>query len=121
MANKNFVKEVRKKSSIFGVISQGLYDNNTFFKTSIDNLILSKGPERPNRALKLLVFRGRFSHNSDRRPYVRFGGQLFRQMVGIPMGINCAPLLADSFLYSYEKEFFDKLIKWRYSIDNTKL
>ena len=43
--------------------------------------------------------------------YVRFGGQLFRQMVGIPMGTNCAPLLADLFLYSYENEFFDKLIK----------
>ena len=43
--------------------------------------------------------------------YVRFGGQLFRQMVGIPMGTNCAPLLADLFLYSYENEFLDKLIK----------
>ena len=43
--------------------------------------------------------------------YVRFGGQLFRQMVGIPMGANCAPLLADLFLYSYENEFLDKLIK----------
>ena len=32
-------------------------------------------------------------------------------MVGIPMGINCAPLLADLFLYSYENEFLDKLIK----------
>ena len=43
--------------------------------------------------------------------YVRFGGQLFRQMVGIPMGTNHAPLLADLFLYSYENEFLDKLIK----------
>ena len=43
--------------------------------------------------------------------YVRFGGQLFRQMVGIPMGTNCAPLLAHLFLYSYENEFLDKLIK----------
>ena len=43
--------------------------------------------------------------------YVRFGGQLFRQMVGIPMGTNCAPLLADEFLYSYENEFLDKLFK----------
>ena len=43
--------------------------------------------------------------------YVRFGGQLFRQMVGIPMGTTCAPLLADLFLYSYENEFLDKLIK----------
>ena len=39
------------------------------------------------------------------------GRQLFRQMVGIPMGTNCAPLLADLFLYSYENEFLDKLIK----------
>ena len=43
--------------------------------------------------------------------YVRFGGQLFRQMVGIPMGTNCAPLLTDLFLYSYENEFLDKLVK----------
>ena len=43
--------------------------------------------------------------------YVRFGGQLFWQMVGIPMGTNCVPLLADLFLYSYENEFLDKLIK----------
>ena len=43
--------------------------------------------------------------------YIRFGGQLFRQMVGLPMGTNCAPLLADLFLYSYENEFLDKLIK----------
>ena len=43
--------------------------------------------------------------------YVRFGGQLFRQMVGILMGTNCAPLLADLFLYSYENKFLDKLIK----------
>ena len=43
--------------------------------------------------------------------HVRFGGQLFRQMVGIPMGTNCAPLLTDLFLYSYENEFLDKLVQ----------
>ena len=32
-------------------------------------------------------------------------------MIGIPMGTNCAPLLADLFLYSYENEFLDKIIK----------
>ena len=42
---------------------------------------------------------------------VRFGGQLFRQMVGIRMETDCVPLLADLFLYSYENEFFNKLIK----------
>ena len=27
----------------------------------------------------------------------RFGSKLYRQIVGIPMGINCAPLVADLF------------------------
>jgi hypothetical protein len=27
--------------------------------------------------------------------FVSFGGILFQQVVGIPMGTNCAPLLAD--------------------------
>ena len=43
--------------------------------------------------------------------YVRFGGQLFRQTIGIPMGTNSAPLLADLFLYSYESEVLDELVK----------
>ena len=43
--------------------------------------------------------------------YVRFGGQLFQQIGGIPVGTNCAPLLADLFPYSYENEFQGKLIK----------
>jgi hypothetical protein len=30
--------------------------------------------------------------------FVSFGGALFLQVVGIPMGTNCAPLLADLFL-----------------------
>ena len=43
--------------------------------------------------------------------YVTFGGLHFRQVIGIPMGTNCVPLLADLFLYSYESEFLDKLIR----------
>ena len=40
---------------------------------------------------------------------VKFGGCPFRQVIGIPMGTNCAPLLADLFLYSYESEFLDMI------------
>ena len=36
----------------------------------------------------------------------KFGGCLFHQVIGIPMGTNCAPLPADLFLYSYQTEFF---------------
>ena len=43
--------------------------------------------------------------------FVQFGGRLFRQVIGVPMGTNCAPLLADLFLYSYENEFLDNMIR----------
>ena len=41
--------------------------------------------------------------------YIRFGTKLYRQIVGIPMGTNCAPLVADLFLYCYERDFMDSL------------
>ena len=41
--------------------------------------------------------------------YIRFGTKLYRQIVGIPMGTNCAPLVVDLFLYCYERDFMDSL------------
>ena len=41
--------------------------------------------------------------------FVQFGACLFHQAIGIPVGTNCAPLLADLFLYSYENEFLDNM------------
>ena len=37
--------------------------------------------------------------------YIRFGTKLYRQIVGIPMGTNCAPLVAILFLFCYERDF----------------
>ena len=37
--------------------------------------------------------------------YIRFGTKLFRQFVGIRMGTNCAPFVADLFLFCYERDF----------------
>ena len=37
--------------------------------------------------------------------YIRFGSKLYRQIIGIPMGTNCAPLVADLFLFCYERDF----------------
>ena len=41
--------------------------------------------------------------------YIRFGNKLDRQIVGIPMGTNCAPLVADLFLFCYERGFMTPL------------
>ena len=40
--------------------------------------------------------------------FIRFGTKLYRQLVGIPMGTNCAPLVADLFL-CYERDFMMSL------------
>ena len=41
---------------------------------------------------------------------VVFAGKVFQQTVGIPVGTNCVPLLADIFLYSYEADFIQSLL-----------
>ena len=41
--------------------------------------------------------------------YIRFGTKLYRQIVGIPMDTNCAPLVADLFLFCYERDFMTSL------------
>ena len=40
-----------------------------------------------------------------------FGGRVFQQTIGIAMGTNCAPLLANLFFYSYEADFIQGLLK----------
>ena len=41
--------------------------------------------------------------------YIRSGTNLYRRIVGIAMGTNCAPLIADLFSYCYERDFMDSL------------
>ena len=37
--------------------------------------------------------------------YIRFVSKLYRQIEGIPMGTSCVPLVADLFLFCYERDF----------------
>ena len=36
--------------------------------------------------------------------FIRFGSNVYRHIVGIPMGTNCSPLVADLFLF-FERDF----------------
>ena len=36
---------------------------------------------------------------------------VYQQIVGIPIGTNCAPLIADLFLFCYERDFMSYLLK----------
>ena len=41
--------------------------------------------------------------------FIRFGSKLYRQIVGMPKGTNCAPLVADLFLFCYERDIMFSL------------
>ena len=41
--------------------------------------------------------------------YITFGSKVFHQVIGIPMGSNCSPLLADLFLFNCEYNFVNSL------------
>ena len=41
--------------------------------------------------------------------FIRFGTKLYRQIIGIPMGTSCTPLVADLFLFCYERDFMKSL------------
>jgi hypothetical protein len=43
--------------------------------------------------------------------FILLDGRVFQQTIGIPMGTNCAPLLADFFLHAYEADFLQWLLK----------
>ena len=41
--------------------------------------------------------------------FIRSGTKLYRQTIGIPMGTNCAPLVADLFLFCSARDFMESL------------
>ena len=43
--------------------------------------------------------------------FIRVGNKVFRQTIGIPMGTDCAPLLANLFLFYYEYHYMKNLIR----------
>ena len=42
--------------------------------------------------------------------YVKFRGKIYKQVIGIPMGCDCAPKVADLFLYWYEHDYISKAV-----------
>ena len=43
--------------------------------------------------------------------YVLVGDKIFHQCIGIPMGTDCAPLLANLYLFKFEYTFMKNLLK----------
>ena len=46
--------------------------------------------------------------------YIVVGNRVFQQHIGIPMGTDCAPLLANLYLFYYEYNYMKNLMKLDY-------
>ena len=75
--------------------------------------LVAKGPNyRELNRVNWKAIRTMFLESIDLyKIFVQFGGCHFYLVIGIPMGINCAPLFANLLIYSYEKEFLDNIIR----------
>ena len=74
-------------------------DRNTFFTSEKPKKYLAWSCQNVCDALTFLLD----------NIFIRLGTKLYRQVVGIPMGTNCAPLVADLFLFCYERDFMMSL------------
>jgi hypothetical protein len=93
LINDKLISLIQKTFAREKVTFLACNSNKAFLLTELLNIILC-GP----RALSFLLD----------NIYVRFGNTLFKQIIGIPMGTNCAPLVADLFLYCYERTLYVK-------------
>jgi hypothetical protein len=85
------LKEVRRTRYQYLVIGR---DKSYFVKTHSKSNDKNKEDEIIHR-LDLLID----------NMFVVFVGHVFQQTIDIPMGTNCAPLLADYFLHAYHADF----------------
>lgn len=97
---KRIFEEVAKsKIDTRFICCSGKSDNAYFSKTrSKENFCCS--PDELLENIKIII------DNS----YVCFHNKIFRQIVGIPMGTNCAPYLANLFLHVYEYDYLKHLV-----------
>ena len=87
-----------KKAEIFITCSDK--SKKAYFSKSRSNINISFSAEELIKHVRIIV------DNS----YIIFRNKVFRQIVGIPMGTNCAPFLANIFLHMYEYEYLQKLV-----------
>ena len=126
--------EILNKLKSRGFLASGLstYDFSTLYTTLPHNLIKEKQTElieqtfnregslyltcneknafftsEQSKRYKLIICQkiNDALHDLLDNVFIRFGSKLYRQIVGIPMGTNCAPLVADLFLFCYERDF----------------
>ena len=105
---KDFMTSLSKlKSRSFRATSVSTYDFSTLYTTLPPEKRFFTSTD--HRGYKLWSCQNVCDALSYLLDYIRFGIKLYRHIVGILMGKHCAPLVADLFIFSYEKDFMTSL------------
>ena len=85
----------------------------TFISVSYDNVFWSNTRHRDyvNTPAEKLIEYIKFLVDNV---YISVGNRIYKQTVGIPMGTDCAPMLANLFLFSYEYAYTKEMLKTDY-------
>ena len=97
---RNLAKFIRKVFAAKGKKFINVSKNRAYFAQKYSYKVLSLSCDDLIKHVNFII------DNS----YVKFDGKCYRQIIGIPMGTNCAPHVANIFLHVYEYEFIDDLI-----------
>ena len=89
----------KKGIKIYGSLYLVCNDRNAFFTSSDESRYILWPCQNVCNALSYLLD----------NIYIRFGTNLYRKIVGILTGTNCTPLVADLFLYCYERDSINSL------------
>ena len=71
--------------------------------------LLRKRPGRQSSSCSQTLSSYLYHEGPDETNDIWFGTKLYRQVVGIAISTNCAPLVADVFLFCYERDFMMSL------------
>ena len=76
----------------------------TAFETRLEQTTRRRARASSSPSVSVFFFR-------SRSVKVQVGNKVFRQRIGIPMGTDCATLLANLFLFYYEYNYMKSLLK----------
>ena len=102
------IPHVKLKLKIASVIKNAFTSRKKNYVTVVGSKAVFTDIKKPGFSLSIAELIECVNFIVD-HSYIVYKGKLFRQVIGIPMGTNCAPYLANLFLYAYEEAFINSM------------
>ena len=96
------------KQALHTIIHNTFRSRKSKYITVVNNrAVLSNDKKTNSMSIQQLI--NAVNHVIDQN-FIIYKGEVYRQSIGIPMGTNCAPYLANLFLHLYEHNYIEHLL-----------